>query len=244
MAMRDPTRLRARRARADGALLKEIAAECGVSIATVSRWCAGLAWPDASRHGASSGQLARMRGRRWADDGATQARLRAEASATGVERVGTLTDRERDLLAVTAYWSEGSKSKPWRRSERLVFTNSDPGLVLVWVAFLRRHGVPDEDLRLHLSIHESADVAVATAHWSTTIGIPAQSFGAPWLKRAVPSTSRHNVGDGYVGCLVVRVVQSRQLYRYVDAMWTAVAQDAQRPRSVLADSTCTPSAVG
>jgi len=51
--VRNPAVLSARRLRSEDWLLHEIAAELGVSISTVSRWCAGLTrrdagWPDGS----------------------------------------------------------------------------------------------------------------------------------------------------------------------------------------------------
>jgi hypothetical protein len=50
------------------------------------------------------------------------------------------SNRELDLVAATAYWCEGQKSKPWALRERLTFINSDPELILIWVEWLRRRG--------------------------------------------------------------------------------------------------------
>lgn len=58
-------RARARRLRAAGALLSEIASEQGVTVTTASRWCADLPAPPRSRRGGSPEHVAAMAGARW-----------------------------------------------------------------------------------------------------------------------------------------------------------------------------------
>ncbi len=144
----------------------------------------------------------------------------AEAAAT----VGRLTPRELELVAVTAYWCEGSKSKPWRRRERLTFINSDPDLIACFLAWLRAQGVSDDQLRLRLSIHESADVEGSEKYWAAAVGLSRAAFGKPTLKRHNPVTVRNNVGADYHGCLVVDVSRSRLLYQRVTGVWRGIAQ--------------------
>lgn len=136
--------------------------------------------------------------------------------------LGRLSDRELLVAGAVAYWAEGSKSKPWRRSDRVVFTNSDPGMILLFVRFLEAMGVGEDRLRFRVAIHVTGDVGRATRYWSELLGVPAARFQRPTLKRHVPKPGRRNTGDSYNGCLVIGVLRSATLYRRIEGMWCAV----------------------
>ncbi len=142
--------------------------------------------------------------------------------------IGDLSDREVLIAGAVAYWAEGSKSKPWRPTERFTFTNSDLDMIRLFLVFLRLLGVSDERVRLRLAIHESADVAAATRFWSDGLGVPAAAFQRPTHKRSVVRPGRKNVDDGYHGCLVVGVLRSSSEYRRIAGMWAAVGASASR----------------
>jgi len=139
-------------------------------------------------------------------------------------RVGGIDERTLSLLAAVAYWCEGAKSKPWRRNDRLVFVNSDPDLIRLLVAWLTRRGVGLDRCRLSLSIHESGDVAAATQFWASVLGVQPGSFAKPSLKRHNPKTPRKNTGASYVGCLVIGVRQSRDLYPEIEGLWRGLVR--------------------
>lgn len=160
----------------------------------------------------------------WAAERSRRESLRQAEVDRHAERVGSVDDRQLALLVAVAYWCEGSKSKPWRRNDRLVFVNSDPDLVRLLVAWLGRRGVGLDRCRLSLSIHESGDVAAATAFWAGVLGVRADSFSRPSLKRHNPKTTRKNTGESYVGCMVIGVRQSRDLYLEIEGLWRGLAR--------------------
>jgi hypothetical protein len=137
-------------------------------------------------------------------------------------RVGQLTERELDLVVATAYWCEGSKSKPWARREKLQFINSDPDLVRLLIEWLRRRAVGLDRCRLSVNIHESGDLGAATRFWAEVTGSDEKQFAKPVLKRHNPLTVRKNVGTSYVGCLSIGVRQSRGLYREIEGLWRGI----------------------
>jgi len=125
-------------------------------------------------------------------------------------QVGALTRDELFIAGVVAYWAEGAKSKPWRN--RLVrFINSDPGMILLFLAWLDLLGITQELVAFRLAIHESADVDDALRFWSGVVGVPIEEFKRTTLKRGNPRTTRRNVGEAYHGCLRVEVRRSREL---------------------------------
>ena len=216
-------REKARELRLDGRVLFEIAESLGVSTKTVYYWTWDLPVPrSAGGSGGSAEHMEMMRRRYWdrvlAEREEERLRIRAEHEA----RVERLSSRELELLAVTAYWCEGTKSKPYARREQVVFINSDPGLILLFLTWLDQIDFPREHRHFSLSIHESADVPGATAWWSAVTGVPSDDFGRPVLKRHNPKTVRKNTSDAYVGCLVIRLRQCRSLYQQIEGVWQGI----------------------
>ena len=213
----------ARALRSDGWLLREIADELGVSHVTIHRWCAGLAVPPRANRGRTPEEMRALARATWDSKNAESDRERDCLMSEIASTVGALSARELDLIAATAYWCEGSKRKPWRRSEKLTLINSDPDVIRLWVAWLTTRGVGFDRCYLAVNIHESADVERATRFWADVLGIDPADFAKPVLKRHNPKTVRKNTGEAYVGCLVIGVRQGRTLYREVEGLWRGIA---------------------
>lgn len=147
---------------------------------------------------------------------------RAHERAAAAREIGELSDREILIAGAMAYWCEGTKSKPQRRVERVVFINSDPALIGFFLRFLDTADIPRDDLVFRVYIHESADVEAAHRFWLDLTGAQASQFRRPVLKRHNPKTVRKNVGEGYRGCLRIDVRRSRDLYRRIEG-WAAAA---------------------
>ena len=227
MRAKDFERNMAEELRRQGWTYDEISEELVVSKSSLSLWLRGLPRPAPEQREGKGLTLEQRRanGRAsWAPRLAERERERQEVIADAAAAVGALTGRELELVAVTAYWCEGSKSKPWRRQERVTFINSDPGVIDVYLRWLRAIGVPEENLQAGLSIHESADVDAAHRVWAERIGIPVERFSPPTLKRHNPKTVRKNTGDDYYGCLVIRVRQGRLLYQRITGVWQGIVE--------------------
>jgi hypothetical protein len=172
-------REQARRLRATGLPMTDIAARLGVSTSSVSLWVRDVAFEPRPRA---------TRGRRRAPN-ALQRRKQAEIDrllAEGRDRVGRLTEREFLVAGVALYAGEGSKG-----DGRLRFANSDARMIVFFCSWLRRFFEVDESrLRVHLYLHQGLDLAAAIAYWSALTSIPPTQFLKPY--RAVPDPSiRH-----------------------------------------------------
>jgi len=149
----------------------------------------------------------------------------AEARA----QVSGLTDTELFVAGVTAYWAEGTKSKPWRAdSQRVVFVNSDAAMIRLFLRWLALIGVDHDRLIFRVAIHESADLQAAHDFWAEVVGVGPEQFGRPTLKRHRPTTNRKNVGHGYNGCLSVTVRRSTELYRQIAGWWLGLSDQVDR----------------
>lgn len=112
---------------------------------------------------------------------------------------------------------------------RQIQTNSDPGLIELFLRFVEVLGVSRQHLTYRVCIHESADVGAATLWWAERIGVSADIMRRPTLKRHRPSTNRRNMGDEYHGCLLVEVPRSRLLYVRIEGLIAGLF-DAAAPK--------------
>jgi hypothetical protein len=117
---------------------------------------------------------------------------------------------------------EGAKNKPYFRHDRVVFLNSDPGLIMFFLRFLDTAGVGRDNLIYRVQIHESADVAAAEQFWLALTGAAPDQFRKTTLKRHNPKTVRKNVGSNYRGCLRIDVRRSSELYHQIEG-WVRAA---------------------
>lgn len=165
--------------------------------------------------------------RYWAKERPRREAEREALRAAAAAGIGELSVGEILAAGAVAYWCEGSKSKSYRRSEEVIFVNSDPGLVAFFLHFLTKMGVDADRLVFRVLIHESADVAAAERFWLDVTGASVSQFRRATLKRHKPRTTRRRAGSGYRGCLTVYVKRGAGLYRKIEGFMRAIAESCQ-----------------
>jgi transposase len=220
---KDDLREKARQLRLQGWTYNQIQAELGCSKSSVSLWVRDLPHPEPKctpeeQRARMNAGLARLR--------ASQDREREETKRVAAAAVGELSDRELFLLGVGLYWAEGSKDKPYRRTEVLQFINSDPNMIKLFLRWLELLEVSRDRLTLRVSIHETADVEAAEKYWADIAGVDVSVFSRATLKKHNPRTVRKNTNDAYRGCLVIYVAKSAELYRRVEGAWYGIVLGA------------------
>ncbi|WP_411075499.1 hypothetical protein [Streptomyces sp. cmx-4-7] len=216
---KDDLRARARELRLEGRTYDQIQVELGCSKSSISLWVRDLPKPERKRTPEEASAIAR---RGWE---ATLRRREGEREATkrtAADEIGTLSERELFLLGVGLYWAEGSKDKPYDRRERVVFVNSDPGMIRVFTAWLDLLGVEPERRRYCVMVHETADAAEAERYWGDLVGAAPSAFNKTTVKRHNPRTNRKNMDVGYHGCLVIQILGSVDLYRRIEGAWCGI----------------------
>ncbi len=185
----------ARFMRACGLRLIDIATELGVAKSSVSLWVRDIEFTASPRR-----MGAHKRG-----PNALQRRKAAEIEALlaeGRERIGQLSEREFLVAGAALYAGVGAKG-----GNAVVFANSDPRLIVMFLAWLRCFFEVDEQrLRLRLYLHEGLDLDSAAEYWAELTGIPPTQHGQPYRAVADPSI-RH--AKHVNGCLSVRYSCSR-----------------------------------
>ncbi|HEX6261830.1 MAG TPA: hypothetical protein VF097_03165, partial [Actinomycetota bacterium] len=101
--------------------------------------------------------------------------------------------------------------------------------IRLFLAWLDLVGIPSEDLRFRLQIHEGADVEAALGHWAEVVDAPMERFLRPILKRHNPKTRRKNVGASYVGCLLVLVPRSTDLNSRIEGWFRGIVTATGAP---------------
>jgi transposase len=227
---KDDLRAQARELRAQGLAYNEIAARLGVSKSSVSLWVRDLPGHRLTYVENRKRSAEGVR-RYWARERQVRGVQRGADVAAAAAEIGGLSDRETLIAGAIAYWCEGTKRKSPHGVERVVFVNSDAGLIQFFLRFLATAGVQRGDLTFCVYIHESADVKAAQQFWQEVTGASPDQFTRPALKRHNPKTNRKNVGDDYHGCLRVSVRRSSALYRRIEG-WALAAMAADRPGQV------------
>ncbi|MFF0222653.1 hypothetical protein [Streptomyces sp. NPDC004629] len=221
---KDDQRDKARELRLQGRTYDQIQLELGCSKSSISLWARDLPTPERRRGREEAAAIAR---RGWEARLRIRDEERQHTKSAARESIGDLSARELFLVGVGLYWAEGSKDKPYARRENVTFVNSDPGMIRVFLAWLDLLGVERERHRYAVMIHESADVAAAEQHWAELIGADGALFNKTTLKKHNPKTVRKNTGDGYHGCLVIKVLKSADLYRRIEGAWYGIVDSAR-----------------
>lgn len=222
---KDDLRTRAIELRSDGWSVNDLATRLGVAKSTAYAWVKHIPLdPDAERALGKREHAALMAAGRWEDERQARDRRQGEVQACAAEDVGHLSERDLLIVGAAIYWCEGTKSKPWRRLDRLTFINSDPGLLRLFLRFLEVCGRGRDSVRYRLHIHETADTEAATEWWATELGMSRELFQRPTIKHHRPTTRRANTGADYHGCLAVSVPKSRELYWRVEGVMAALTR--------------------
>src|SRR5215470_18286618 len=162
---KDDLRAKARQLREQGLAYNQIAAELGVSKSSVSLWVRDLPRPARLSYAECRQRAAEGARRYWETERRVREAKREAVRASAAADIGSLTQRELLIAGAIAYWCEGSKSKPYNRQDRVMFVNSDPGLITFFLRFLDAAGIGRDRLIYRVQIHESADVAAAEPFW-------------------------------------------------------------------------------
>jgi predicted transcriptional regulator len=221
---KDDLHARARQLREQGLDYNRIAAELGVAKSSVSLWVRDLPRPARLSYEECRKRSAERARRYWVAERPAREAQREAIRVAAAAEIGVLTQRELLIAGAIAYWCEGCKNKPYRRQYRVIFINSDPGLIRFFLRFLDAAGVGRDRLIYRVQIHESADIAAAEQFWLTLTAAEPAQFRRTSLKRHNPKTVRKNQGEAYHGCLRIDVRQSAGLYRRIEG-WVRAAMN-------------------
>lgn len=108
--------------------------------------------------------------------------------------IGDLTERELFIAGFFLYWAEGGKT----RRSTLVLTNTDPGMLKMYLKWLTLLKVQKERLKIKLHLYKDMNVDREVAFWSKELGINKTHFHKTWVKKSKMTdlTYKNNFGHG------------------------------------------------
>ena len=165
--MKPEAKAAARELRRSGESVKVIAKKLAVSPGSVSRWTKDIQLTEDQR--------ADLLGRNnhWA---ANQARTRKkeeryrEYHKQALDEWPSLSQDPKFMFDLALYVGEGGKTQP----HTLALSNADPRVIRRMLTFFIRIGVPRDRLRLHIHVHDVAQVEPAEEHWLQVTGMSRQ----------------------------------------------------------------------
>ena len=203
--------------RRDGKTYREILLKVPVAKSTLSEWFKSVELATSQNQRLTQKRLAA------AQRGANKRRENriaeiAKLNSQGIKKVGKLSERELWLIGTALHWAEGSKQRESSRSAGLIFTNSDPNMLVVFLAWLKVLGVKKEDRVFELYVHTDRkdEVLKFKQWWAKQLGIKPSDFFGVYYKQGKILTNRKNTADLYHGLIRIRVRSSTSLHRQVN----------------------------
>lgn len=118
--------------------------------------------------------------RRTAGQNNTLAFQRKENTFTLKENL-TAFEKELKVAGAMLYWGEGSQ---WRGEKIVDFANSNPGMIQVFLSFLRRiYQINESKLRAYLYCYSNQNVSQLLQFWSQVTKIPTSQFTKPYIRQ-------------------------------------------------------------
>ncbi len=120
------------------------------------------------------------------------------------------------LAGVMLYWAEGAKQKITNVSQAVKFSNSDSGMVKLFLKWLIEIcEIARKEIKCELYIHQNGRIKEASNYWNQQL--TPFKVDAIYFKRSKVIVSRKNVNDQYHGLITVRVLRSTELNRRISA---------------------------
>ncbi len=179
-----------------GFSFEEISSLLPVSKSTCSVWLKEVDLSDKAKlrlqkrglDGRKRGQLSNHNRALLRDEGIAR-QIRAEISTLDLNKILL------KLLCAMLYWGEGAKGQ-----HRVIFTNSDPLMIRIFLKFFRQSFTLDESrFQASLHLHEYHNHDIQKKFWANITGIRLQKISI-YKKPNTGLVKR----EGYLGCISIR----------------------------------------
>lgn len=132
--------------------------------------------------------------------------------------IKSIDENKLKLIGATLYWAEGSKQSVYEPSRELIFTNSDPKMIKIYLLWLNKClFVRPENIKFEIYIHETYKKTPSqlSGYWSEITKFPIGKLRKIYLKKNKVKSFRKNKGDDYHGVLRITVKKSTDLNRKI-----------------------------
>ena len=138
------------------------------------------------------------------------------------------------MIGAALYWAEGSKQKEHHVATAVIFSNSDPQMILFFYNWLVKIcKIEPQDIYFELYIHENAEVEVNKVFWAKILNLSTEAFSRVRLKKNKGRNFRKNTGNDYHGVLRIVVRRSANMNRKIMGWVFGVCQQFQNYSGVV-----------
>lgn len=218
----DDQREKATKLRLKGYSYNEIVRELQIPKSTLFSWLHDVALPVSAiarlksrvAQGTLNGLIRRNKLQTvWAKERAESTKKSAAA------KIENLTEFHLLLIGAVLYWAEGYKRLKIIRGREvtahvLSLTNSDPAIVAVFIAFLKRVlKVPPEKILVEMRLFKHLDEEATIRYWIRVTGLPRSQFGKPAYPVSISSRGKRPFNRLPYGTVQVIVSDTQMFYR-------------------------------
>lgn len=218
----DSTREAATKLRLNGYSYNEIVNKLQIPKSTLFSWLHDVVLPASAiarlksrvAQGTLNGLVRRNKLQTvWAKERAENTKKSAAA------KIRNLTEVHLLLIGAILYWAEGYKRLKIIRGREVTahvisLTNSDPAIVAVFIAFLKRVlKVPPEKILVEMRLFRHLDEQTTIHYWMRVTGLPRSQFGKPAYPVSISSRGKRPFNRLPYGTVQVIVSDTQMFYR-------------------------------
>lgn len=197
----------ARRLRADGLPVRQIAAILGVSVSSVSVWTRDIEL-TAEQRAANLARAGSVRGAAW--------RERHRERRRAYQREGRDRARRGEPLHVVGcmlYWAEGAKDR-----NQAALANGDPAMVEAFMLFLRScFGLTSDDVTFNLNVYTGNGLTIDEIEqlWMKRLGLPKSCARKHTVNHFPTSSSGRRPNKLPHGVCTLKIKKSTRILQHI-----------------------------
>jgi len=200
--------------RKEGFSYSEILKEISVAKSTLSLWLRSVGLAKEQKQRITEKKIAAaLRGAKAKKE--QRIAITKEIKDKARKEIEEISRRDLWLIGTALHWAEGTKEKEDKPGTGIIFSNSDPKMILLFLKWLKIiFSINNSNLGYELYIHETANLRSAQLYWSDILSIPVEKIRVYFKKNKI-NTKRKNTGDNYYGLVRIRVNKSSGLNRKI-----------------------------
>ena len=198
----------------------EILKRVPVAKSTLSLWLRSVGLSKKQKQRLTEKKLSSMQ-RGWTKWRNQRINLTERIKKSARRDVRKISERELWLIGIALYWAEGTKQKEHSTGKGVLFNNSDPAMIQVFLKWLRDViKVQEDEIVFEVYVHENHknNTKRFLDYWAHIANVDVGRLRIYFKKNKI-KTNRKNIGDKYYGLLRVGVKKSSILNRKITG-WT------------------------
>jgi hypothetical protein len=135
-----------------------------------------------------------------------------ESYKIGRGLIKNIDNKKLFLIGISLYWAEGTKKQNTLNTKIVEFSNSDPGMIKIFMKFIRKiMKTKEEKIRSGIYIHDNIDPKFAKNFWSEITKLPKDRF---FIVKSLSSASKKKRPKNRLPYGTLKITISDRLFFY------------------------------